>query len=174
MAGWADLDNFLHAVGVNIAAPTLGQTTGGQHVPNSNHYKGLARDYGDVDSDCSAVAQALLPHTDQLLELYFAPLGIWYPTNVGGHGDHVHTAIRPDGVLPTAVQPAPPTPHYYKESDMFLFWHKDGGLHLCAGGKTSRGGMAPSTCDALIAAGIPVVGNPGDDHSDIIDQFPPA
>ena len=102
--GWEVLDNYLKSKGVRIGAPTPGQTkpeknTG--HAPNSNHYKGLARDYGDANSDCVAVIQALLPHRNLLLELYYAPLGIWHPGNVGGHVDHVHAAIRADvGSIP--------------------------------------------------------------------------
>jgi len=111
MTGWEELDDFCRAWGINIGPPRIGQTTGGAHVTGSNHYKGLARDYGDADSDCWAVASALLPFTDLLLELYFAPMGIWHPRNAGGHRDHVHAAIRPGVSLPRPPIPQkPPDP----------------------------------------------------------------
>jgi len=109
MTGWADIDTHLQTLGVTIGPARLSQTTGGQHVATSNHYRGLARDYGDADSDCVAVVEAMRPYLDQLLELYYAPMGIWYPSNVGGHGDHVHVAVRPDGVLLTSP-PVDPDP----------------------------------------------------------------
>lgn len=99
--GWQVIDNYLKSKGIKIGAPRPVQTDGGhpgdgKHSPTSFHYKGLARDYGDVDSDCGAVMDALLPHKHLFLELFYAPRGVWHPKNVGGHKDHVHAAIRAD------------------------------------------------------------------------------
>ncbi len=94
--GWQVIDDYLKSKGIKIGPPRLEQTTGGVHSKNSFHFKGLARDYGDVDSDCGAVLDALLPHKHLLLELFYAPRGVWHPKNVGGHVDHVHAAVRAD------------------------------------------------------------------------------
>jgi murein L,D-transpeptidase YcbB/YkuD len=94
--GWQVIDNYLKGLGIKIGPPRENQTTGGVHSKTSNHYKGLARDYGDADSDCGAVLDALLPKKHLLLELYYAPRNCWHPGNVGGHTDHVHVAVRAD------------------------------------------------------------------------------
>lgn len=94
--GWQIIDEYLKSRGIKIGPPRESQTTGGVHSPRSNHFRGLARDYGDMDSDCGAVLDALLPHKHLLLELYYAPRGMWHPSNVGGHTDHVHVAVRAD------------------------------------------------------------------------------
>ena len=107
--GWQAIDDYLKNRGIKIGPPRPVQTDGGhpgdgKHSPTSNHYKGLARDYGDMDSDCGAVLDALLPHKHLLLELYYAPRGMWHPRNVGGHTDHVHVAIRPDASFGGQIQ----------------------------------------------------------------------
>ena len=112
--GWQTLDDYLKGRGIKIGPPRPGQTkpaTNTGHAPNSNHYKGLARDYGDADSDCGAVIDALLPHKHLLLELYYAPRGVWHPRNVGGHTDHVHVAVRAD-VASLGKDPGPSGPPF--------------------------------------------------------------
>ncbi len=119
--GWQVIDDYLKSKGIKIGPPRPVQTDGGfpgdgKHSPTSFHYKqngGLARDYGDMDSDCGAVLEALLPHRHLLLELYYAPRNCWHPRNVGGHIDHVHVAIRADVTsLPGSGtrSPGPPFP----------------------------------------------------------------
>lgn len=106
MSTWVDIDAYLSKRGVRIGAPTIGQTTGGIHATNSYHYKGQARDYGSVSSDLDGVWEALLPFAQgpghQLVEL-FGPKGAWKAgkaiSEVPGHKDHVHAAIKSDGVL---------------------------------------------------------------------------
>ncbi len=110
MANWEEIDQFLRNAGVRIGPPRVEQTTGGVHAKNSNHFKGLARDYGDVDSDCRAVVAAVLPQKHLLLELYYAPLNVWHPRNVGGHSDHVHVAVRADARLGGDPPGHPPWP----------------------------------------------------------------
>lgn len=120
--GWLELDRFLRAQRVRIGAPTTGQTDGGDHTATSKHYPrnnavspdglrhGCARDYGSASSDCAAIFRALLPHAKSgvVIELFYDPLGGWdNGTNIGpigGHGDHVHAAIRPAGQLPGSPQ----------------------------------------------------------------------
>lgn len=91
------------------------------HVANSNHYKGLARDYGDAASDCRAVVSALLPFAGPngpIIELFYAPTNTWRKDGtqlnraaIGDHDDHVHAAIAPNGVLVPTPPPVPtPTP----------------------------------------------------------------
>ncbi len=111
--GWQVIDNYLKSRGIKVGPPRENQTTGGVHSPGSYHYKGLARDYGDMDSDCGAIMDALLPHKHLFLELFYAPRGVWHPKNVGGHQDHVHAAIRADvtslgGAGQQHVQGGPP------------------------------------------------------------------
>ena len=113
MSTWADIDRYLTALHIRIGTPTIGQTTGGIHVPGSYHYAGMARDYGSMTSDMRAIWDALLPFAQgpnhQLVEL-FGPWGAWKAGRdieyVGGHTDHVHAAIAPNGVL-KASQPIP-------------------------------------------------------------------
>jgi GH25 family lysozyme M1 (1,4-beta-N-acetylmuramidase) len=116
---WRDIDAFLHAKGVRIGAPTSCQTDGGPfpncgHVKGSNHYIGLARDYGDANSDCRAVVAALEPYAASgvLIELFYAPTNTWWKNGarlsasaVGGHLDHAHVAIGANASLPGASMP---------------------------------------------------------------------
>ncbi len=48
-----------------------------------------------------------------------------------------------------------------KEVEMFLFWH-EGGLFAGSPPWRSSWGLAPGNCDALIAAGVPVLGRHGE------------
>ncbi len=164
--GWQEIDEFLKSRGVRIGPPRLGQTTGGKHAPGSNHYKGLARDYGDMDSDCRAVVREMWPLRDRLLELYYAPTGTWYPRNVGDHGDHVHVAIKAGVTLPYGGQPA------RRKTTMFMAW-QGGGVILYMGGVRGSWGLSPDSCDKLIKAGVPIFGQPGDDR-DLFHMFPDA
>lgn len=92
-------------------APTRCGTTECQHVVNSNHYKGLALDRGTVDNNCWALYELFLPLVGNtidhpIIELFWDPSGTGWKRGVkgppiGGHSDHVHIAIRPDGVLPS-------------------------------------------------------------------------
>jgi hypothetical protein len=113
---WRNIDRFLAAHGVKIGPPTLGQTTGGAHKPNSFHYQGLARDYGRSSSDLPRILEVLRPWAigpDRVLEelfglaLYidagriFAPAkGLW-----ASHQDHVHVALRAGRTLPLPAGP---------------------------------------------------------------------
>ena len=106
MSTWADIDQYLSSLHIRIGTPTVGQTTGGVHAPGSYHYTGRARDYGSMTSDMRAIWDALLPFAKgpnyQLVEL-FGPWGAWKAGRdiqyVGGHTDHVHAAIVPEGHL---------------------------------------------------------------------------
>jgi hypothetical protein len=57
------LDQYLKikAPGVKFSSPRGNQTTGGKHSSSSLHYKGLARDYGQSDTDLSSVIFSLMP-----------------------------------------------------------------------------------------------------------------
>jgi len=108
--GWKLIHAYLRAqIGTKAAEPSKSQTTGGEHATTSNHFKGLAVDYGDANSDCKAVVAALEPFakTGLLSELYFAPTNTWFKNgrgltqaDIGGHQDHVHVAIKAGEVLP--------------------------------------------------------------------------
>ena len=109
---WQNMDCFLAEQGIRVGAPSLGQTTGGNHVPNSLHYEGRARDYGDADSDVWAIYYALLPYAGPggvVEELFWDPAGpggsrdLGRPVNpIGGHSDHVHAALYEGATLPCA------------------------------------------------------------------------
>lgn len=99
MTSWNDLDAFLASRGVRFGAPTIGQTTGGGHVADSYHYRGLARDYGNANSDVGAIIAAFRPYAvpgGPIVELFGPGVsiknGVPIPT-VPGHTDHVHVAI---------------------------------------------------------------------------------
>lgn len=101
--GWSTLDAYARAKGVRIGAPSPGQTLGGNHTNGSNHYLGLARDYGR-ESDAAAVERLFAPlatgRNPPIIELY----GIGgtslkdgkalSPEPAGHLGDHTHVAIR--------------------------------------------------------------------------------
>jgi hypothetical protein len=109
MSAWPDIDAFLQRQHIRIGPPRASQTTGGEHAAGSYHYKGLARDYGNADSDCAAVLRALEPfaHDGTLLELFYAPTDTWLKNGqqlnraaIGDHDDHVHAAIAADRSFP--------------------------------------------------------------------------
>jgi hypothetical protein len=114
--GWASIDAALSALGLSFGAPTPGQTTGGSHVPDSEHYQGRARDYGSAGSDPGAIARALLPYAEgpdaPIDELFYSPLGIFYKNGAAfspsdslrqEHYDHVHVGVRPNTDLAADV-----------------------------------------------------------------------
>lgn len=108
---WRNIDRFLAAHRVRIGAPTLGQTTGGAHKPNSFHYQGRARDYGRSSSDLRAILETLSPYAlgaDPIIEELFGlntyadggrlinpSKQLW-----ASHQDHVHVALRAGRTLP--------------------------------------------------------------------------
>jgi hypothetical protein len=116
MTGWESIDAALSALGLRYGAPTPGQTTTGDHVPNSEHFQGRARDYGTADSDAAAIATALLPYAQgpnaPIDELFFSPLNIFYdkgqpytPTadERQAHYSHVHVGLAPGVDLAAAI-----------------------------------------------------------------------
>lgn len=117
---WRSIDAYLGAKGIRYGSPTLGQTTGGQHVPGSLHYEGRARDYGR-DSDLPAILAELLPFAVgpgyQLCELYglrtFWKNGrLITPSRelFDSHQGHVHAALRDGARLPRPARPLPEEP----------------------------------------------------------------
>ncbi len=103
---WQKIDDYLHALGIATGPPCYEQTTSGAdhgHAANGNHPKKLARDisYGNGGDELAAV-RALRPFYPAVLsELYHAATNTWLPTNVGGHTDHLHAAIRSGAQLPS-------------------------------------------------------------------------
>lgn len=119
MSDWRSIDAFLKSKGIRFGYQGSFQTTGGNHAAGSYHYQGLARDYGDADSDCRAIVRALEPFAANgtLLELFYAPTGTWWKNGkrisgaaIGGHRDHVHAAVAPARSFPTDPPPVPPRP----------------------------------------------------------------
>lgn len=106
MARWPELDDFLKKRGIRYGAPTVGQTTGGTHVDGSYHYAGLARDYGDANSDVPAILAAFLPYaqgSDYTIAELFG-LNVYWKNGKqftpsadlrADHQDHAHVAVRP-------------------------------------------------------------------------------
>jgi hypothetical protein len=108
---WRNIDRFLTECRVKIGLPTVGQTTGGAHKPNSLHYQGRARDYGQSGSNLRDIITVLRPFAigpDHTLEELFGldtyidngrilspSKGLW-----ASHQDHVHVALRAGRVLP--------------------------------------------------------------------------
>jgi hypothetical protein len=80
-------------------------TTGGQHVKGSYHYLGRAFDAAGLPSNMMSFARAMLGFAPQLLELFYDPLGKYVkngsilPGAIGGHSDHVHTAMAQGGKI---------------------------------------------------------------------------
>lgn len=116
---WQGIDRYLAAKGVRVGAPTLGQTTGGEHAKGSYHYRGLARDYGRSKSDMPAIITELLPFAvgpdHRLAELfgsstYWKDGGLITPSKglFHAHQDHVHVALRPGAQLPKPAKAVPP------------------------------------------------------------------
>lgn len=115
MKPWERVDDFLRRAGIRFGAPTLGQTTGGRHDPDSHHYAGNARDYGQSNSDMSAIVDALLPFAQGpnalVVELYSSTKGVFYKNGRAitpsadvrkGHYSHVHVAVRSDATFGAA------------------------------------------------------------------------
>lgn len=87
---------------------TITSTTGGEHAANSWHYKGRAFDASNGTNTPQEREYALTAASKwgrKILELFFDPLG-WYIKNgqkisgtIGGHSDHVHTAMQLGGLI---------------------------------------------------------------------------
>ena len=95
--------------------------------------------------------------------------GICGHSNVPGGNHHWDPGRLPVDRLTTrlvgdAVPPPPPM-----DLDMLMFWH-GGAVFLDFHGTISPFGLHPTTVDALLAAGIRVVGRPGDD-SELFRMF---
>lgn len=121
MEPWRSIDAFLGAKGIRYGSPTVGQTTGGQHVKNSLHYAGRARDYGNHDSDVPAILAALLPFAvgpDHKLQELFGHSIYWKNGRIhqptaelyASHQNHVHAGLRLGAVLPRPARPLPEEP----------------------------------------------------------------
>lgn len=98
---WQVLDELARRHGLQVGAPTVGQTVGGTHVNGSWHYLGLARDYGRT-SDPVGISKLFAPlarsRPDLIPEL-FGYDGVGFdngkPYQAAGHtGDHTHVAVR--------------------------------------------------------------------------------
>lgn len=116
MTPWRSIDDYLTVKGVRYGAPTVSQTTGGNHAPGSLHYVGRARDYGRSTSDLPGILEALLPFavgpTYKLQELFglstFWKNGRVITPSVGlreSHQDHVHAGLREGCTLPNPARP---------------------------------------------------------------------
>lgn len=125
MSAWESIDRYLEGLGIRVGTPTLGQTTGGKHAPNSHHYDARARDYGRSSSDVRAITNALLPlargDSAPIVELFDSTSGVFYKNGRPitpsaslrrGHYSHVHVAVAPgvdlatfggNGTKPTAA-----------------------------------------------------------------------
>jgi uncharacterized membrane protein YgcG len=83
---------------------TVTSTTGGVHVTNSFHYRGLAIDVsGSPGAMRAFFFKALETYgAANTIELFYDPIGYYIkygqrvPGAIGGHGDHVHLALRGD------------------------------------------------------------------------------
>lgn len=132
--GWPEIHSYLRSViGSKAAHPTHGQTTGGKHSAGSNHYKGLAIDYGDANSDCQAVYDALVPfaRSGVIIELIWQH-DIWKRGTRShyaprDHRDHVHAAIAPGLHLPYQ-EGDDLTPELQAYLDNHVLGHIDGHL----------------------------------------------
>ena len=80
---WETIDSYLKAKGLRVGTPSPGQTIHGTHASKhghfSNHYYGLAHDYGS-ESDAAGIARRLefiaMQPNGPIAELYYAPLNI--------------------------------------------------------------------------------------------------
>jgi hypothetical protein len=83
---------------------TVTSTTGGVHVTNSFHYRGLAIDVsGSPGAMRAFFFKALETYgAANTIELFYDPIGYYIKYGqrvsgaIGGHGDHVHLALRGD------------------------------------------------------------------------------
>jgi hypothetical protein len=83
---------------------TVTSTTGGVHVATSFHYRGLAIDVSGSHSQMQAFFHQSLDTYGQgnVIELFYDPIGYYIKYGqcvsgaIGGHGDHVHLALRGD------------------------------------------------------------------------------
>jgi Putative Flp pilus-assembly TadE/G-like len=83
---------------------TVTSTTGGVHVTNSFHYRGLAIDVSGTASAMRAFFfEALETYgAANTIELFYDPIGYYIKYGqrvsgaIGGHSDHVHLALRGD------------------------------------------------------------------------------
>jgi hypothetical protein len=79
-------------------------TTGGRHTATSFHYRGLAIDVAGTHSEMQAFFHESLETYGQsnVIELFYDPIGYYIKYgqrvsgSIGGHGDHVHLALRGD------------------------------------------------------------------------------
>jgi len=110
LGNWESIDKFLIDRGLKIGAPTFAQTTGGNHPAQkgvSNHYFGVARDYGSRDSDMWRIARslefiALMPH-GPITELFCSCANIFIKDGqrfqpseelYRAHLTHCHVALK--------------------------------------------------------------------------------
>lgn len=112
-------------------------TTGGQHTPNSYHYRqgtngqGLAVDFDDYSTPAvntpglRAIYNAFVPIRGQLAEL----LGPGDP----GHSDHVHVAVNKNTFL-VPFSPEVPMPIPEEKKIVAAFSHQDGYVVVFADG----------------------------------------
>lgn len=87
---------------------TITSTTGGTHAPGSYHYQGRAFDASngtDTPQERAYFLDAAGRWGSKMLELFYDPIG-WYikngakvPGAIGGHSDHVHTAMQRGGLV---------------------------------------------------------------------------
>jgi len=87
---------------------TITSTTGGTHAPGSYHYAGRAFDASNGVNTPEMQSYFLAAAGNwgsKMMELFYDPIG-WYikngskvPGAIGGHSDHVHTAMQKGGVV---------------------------------------------------------------------------
>jgi TP901 family phage tail tape measure protein len=87
---------------------SITSTTGGTHAPGSYHYSGRAFDASNgtnTPEERSYFLDAASRWGGKMLELFYDPIG-WYikngskvPGAIGGHSDHVHTAMQRGGFV---------------------------------------------------------------------------
>lgn len=102
-------DAIKFASGFGFGMPSLSQLTGGQHAPGSYHYMGRAADFGFAGHSMAQMRSLFFAlvsrYGSNIKELFFDPIG-WYIKNgskvsgsIGGHGDHIHLALRRGGLM---------------------------------------------------------------------------
>lgn len=87
---------------------SITSTTGGTHAPGSYHYQGRAFDASNgtnTPEERNYFLAAASKWGGKMLELFYDPIG-WYikngskvPGAIGGHSDHVHTAMQQGGLV---------------------------------------------------------------------------